>query len=349
MKPRNLICLLPLAALVTGCATGFQKETAASKADEPRYVLAIHGGSGANPDMSPELLREYREALAEALRAGYARLQAGGSSLDAVEAAVVVLEDSPLFNAGRGAVFTHEGRNELDASIMFGQGLDAGAVAGVTTVKNPIRAARAVMEQSPHVLMAGPGAEKFAQASGVEIVEPEYFWTQRRWDALQRAIEREQTNDTSSLPSEIQESRSGTVGAVALDRHGNLAAATSTGGMVNKRHGRIGDSPIIGAGTYADNRTVAVSCTGWGEKFIRTAVAHNISALIAYRGLSVGEAASRALADVEEIGGHGGLIALDRHGHLAMPFTTRGMYRGAVRSDGRIEVFIQHEEPWSPE
>ncbi len=296
------------------------------------FGMVVHGGAGTitKGDMTRAEEAAYRRKITEALEAGYAILSADGSALDAVEATLVILEDSPLFNAGKGAVFTAEGRNELDASIMDGATLEAGAVAAVRGVKNPILLARRVMEASPHVLLAGEGAEQFAREQGLELVPEDYFFTQRRWDALQRAKERE------SEPAE-----GGTVGAAALDRAGNLAAGTSTGGRTNKAWGRIGDSPIIGAGTYADNQTCAVSGTGHGEYFIRGAVAYDIGALMAYRGLSLQEAAHQVVMEkLVALGGTGGVVAIDGDGNIAMPFNTEGMYRGYVDELGRTTVMI---------
>jgi beta-aspartyl-peptidase (threonine type) len=312
-----------------------------------KVVLAIHGGAGviARARMTGAEETEYRAALERALRAGAAALNQGGASLDAVEAAIKVMEDSPLFNAGKGAVFTHEGRNELDASIMEGAEKRAGAVAGLTRIKNPIAAARAVMEHSPHVLLIGDGADRFAISQKLEEVNPVYFWTPHRWKALQEALQREGRERTSAAPTPAGERASerpfGTVGAVALDRRGTLAAGTSTGGMTNKRHGRVGDSPVIGAGTYADNATCAVSATGHGEMFIRHAVAHEISALMKYAGRTVQEAAREALDRLpREEGGVGGVIALDASGNVALEFDTEGMYRGTITENGTIAIAI---------
>jgi beta-aspartyl-peptidase (threonine type) len=311
-----------------------------------RYVMVIHGGAGTieRTSMRPDREKEYKEILTTALKAGYSMLQQGSDALSAVEKTINVLEDSPLFNAGKGAVFTHEGKNELDAAIMDGKNLQAGAVAGVTTIRNPISAARAVMEKSAHVLLAGDGAEEFAREAGLLIVDPSYFYTKERWDALQKAIKEDSlaslNKNKSTLGGEQKGSKFGTVGCVALDKDNNLAAGTSTGGMTNKKYGRIGDSPIIGAGTYANNETVAVSCTGWGEFYMKNVVAYDIAALMAYKNLSVSDAAKTALAKVAKSGGSGGLIALDKEGNIAMPFNTSGMYRGAITEDGRIEVEI---------
>jgi beta-aspartyl-peptidase (threonine type) len=295
-------------------------------------MLVMHGGAGTitRQTMTPELEKQYREAIETALRTGHAILAKGGTSLDAVEASVRVLEDNPLFNAGKGAVFTHEGRNELDASIMEGKTMKAGAVAGVTIIRNPITAARAVMEKSKHVMMAGKGAELFATSVGIEIVDPSYFWTERRWKALQKEL----LEEGSQKPM-------GTVGAVALDNAGNLAAATSTGGTTNKKYGRVGDSPIIGAGTYADNESVAVSCTGTGEFFIRWTVAHDIAALYKYKGMTVKQAGDEVIhKKLEPVGGDGGAIVLDAKGNFSMPFNTEGMYRGWIGADGVPHVSI---------
>ncbi|WP_421942603.1 isoaspartyl peptidase/L-asparaginase family protein [Pedobacter sp.] len=319
-------------------------------AQQKKYVMVIHGGAGTilKKNMTPEKEAIYIKVLTEALQAGYAKIKDGKTSLDAVEATIHVLENDPHFNAGKGAVFTHDGRNELDAAIMDGKTLMAGAVAGVTTVKNPISAARAVMEKSEHVMMVGAGADLFAKDAGLEIVDPKYFWTKERWDGLQQAIKEDSTKavlDHGSKKSELLGSKNhdykfGTVGCVALDKAGNLAAGTSTGGMTNKKYGRVGDAPIIGSGTYCNNETAGVSCTGWGEFYIRNVVAKTISDLMEYKGLSVSAASKIAIEKVGKMGGDGGLIALDRKGNMAMPFNTEGMYRGAITADGKIEVSI---------
>lgn len=315
-----------------------------------KYVMVIHGGAGTilKSSMTEEKEKAYRAALTKALQQGYSVIQSGKPSLDAVEAAIHVLEDSPLFNAGKGAVFTHDGRNEMDASIMNGETLEAGAVAGVTTIRNPISAARAVMEKSEHVMMVGQGAEKFAKEAGLTLVDPSYFRTEERWKGLQKAIEEDSTKSVldhgnrkaALMGIKNRDNKFGTVGAVALDKKGNLAAGTSTGGMTNKKYGRVGDAPIIGAGTYANNATAGISCTGWGEFYIRSVVAHDISALMEYKGLSVSEAAKLVMDKVGKLGGDGGVIALDRKGNVATPFNTEGMYRGMVTEDGKITVEI---------
>ena len=291
-------------------------------------AIVVHGGAGTilKKNMSDEKEKRYKSKLEEAIRTGYQVLQNGGTSLDAVEQTIMILEDSPLFNAGKGAVFTHDKRNELDASIMEGSNLKAGAVAGVTHIKNPIRAARAVMEKSEHVLLAREGAEQFALLQKLDTVSPTYFFTEKRARSLERAI---------------KEEKFGTVGCVALDQNGNIAAGTSTGGMTNKRWGRIGDSPIIGAGTYANNKTCGVSSTGWGEYFIRGVVAHDISAMMEYGGKSLKESANHVIHHkLTELGGSGGIIALDQKGNMVMEFNTEGMYRGYCNSEGiKIEIF----------
>lgn len=313
-------------------------------------TLVIHGGAGTinRGDMTPELEAEHRKVLEASLRSGYKLLAEGRSAVDAVEAAIRTLEDSPLFNAGKGAVFTHNGTNELDAAIMDGGTLKAGAVAGVTIVRNPISAARAVMERSPHVMLAGRGAELFATAQGLEIVDPSYFWTERRWKQLQKALTEAGASKSGSggvHEPAAADRKYGTVGAVALDREGHLAAGTSTGGMTDKRYGRIGDSPVIGAGTYASDRSCAVSATGHGEFFIRYTVARDIAARVEFKGDGVGKAASEVVMGVlEEAGGKGGVIALDRQGNFAMPFNTTGMYRGVIGPDGLPHTWIYANE-----
>jgi beta-aspartyl-peptidase (threonine type) len=317
-----------------------------------RIGFVIHGGAGVirRGSLSPEREAEYRRKLEEAVLAGYRVLQQGGKSLDAVETAIRVLEDSPLFNAGKGAVFTNDGKNELDAAVMDGKTLGAGTVAGLHRVKNPITLARRVMEKSPHVMMIGDGAEKFAAEQGIELVDPKYFWTQERWDSLQRVLEQERKRQeaekagkkTSFLVDYAREpvNKFGTVGAVALDREGNLAAGTSTGGMTNKKYGRVGDVPVIGAGTYANNQTCAVSATGWGEFFIRVGVARDISALMEYRGMPLQEAADTVLKKVQTLGGDGGVIAIDRQGNIGISFNSEGMYRAYINRDGKPVVEI---------
>ena len=321
MKTAKLLWLLLLLPIFAGLM-------AAQPSEKPRWSLAIHGGAGTIPKDIPEAQKEqYLKGLRAALEAGRQVLSSGGTSLDAVEKVVRILEDDPLFNAGKGAVFTNAGTHELDAAIMDGRDLSCGSVAGLKTVKNPISLARLVMEKSPHVFMVGDGAEKFADAMKVERVDQKYFFTQKRYDDWQRKLKEEAEKDKD------------TVGAVALDVHGNLAAATSTGGMTNKRFGRLGDVPVIGAGTYANNRTAAISATGWGEKFIRHTVAHDISALIEYKGLTLQQAADEVIhrkLDKDD----GGVIAVGRDGSIALVFNSDGMYRGAADSNGRFDVAI---------
>lgn len=297
------------------------------------WALAIHGGAGViEKDISDEEREGYYDALREALALGRELLAAGEASVDVVEQVVARLEDLPQFNAGKGAVFTNAGTNELDAAIMDGRNLNCGAISGVTTVKNPVHLARRVMDDSKHIFFVGDGAEAFADQMGVERVESDYYFVQRRWDSLQKALAKERDGDD----------KHGTVGAVALDRHGDLAAATSTGGMTNKRFGRVGDVPVIGAGTYANNATVAISCTGHGEEFIKHNVAHDVSARIAYKGLSVAEAAREVIqGELEE--GDGGLIAVGRDGSVVLEFNSPGMFRGAADASGRFEVGIWEE------
>lgn len=313
---------------------------------QKKYVMVIHGGAGTitKENMTPEKEKAYREKLTEALKAGYAEIEKGKSSIEAVSAAIVVMEDSPLFNAGKGAVFTADGKNEMDASIMFGKDKSAGAVAGVHIIKNPIKAAIAVMQKSEHVMLAGTGAETFAKEQGLEIVDPKYFWTKDRWDGLQKAkqkeLEKNKKTSQNTLPDSYSiDQKFGTVGAIALDKEGNITAGTSTGGMTNKKFGRIGDSPIIGAGTYA-NSQVGISGTGWGEFFIRSTAAKTVAAKMEYQNKDVKTAAQETIDEIGKMGGDGGLIALDKNGNIAMPFNTAGMYRGAVTENGDIEIEI---------
>ena len=337
---KHLLLILAIAGLPIAAA--------AQTPPAPKIMFVMHGGAGTitRGSMSPEMEKDYRETMEKALRAGHAVLARGGVSLDAVEAGIRILEDSPLFNAGKGAVFTHDGKNEMDAAIMDGHGLRAGSVAGVTIIKNPILAARAVMDKSPHVMMAGKGAELFATKMGLEIVDPSYFWTERRWKSLQQELMKEQEK-LSTPHAEIRgknDTHYGTVGAVALDARGDLAAGTSTGGTTNKQYGRIGDAPIIGAGTYADNGSVAVSCTGAGEFFIRWTVAHDIAALVKYKGMTVEQAGNEVIhKKLEPVHGEGGAIILDGKGNFALPFNSEGMYRGWIGADGVPHVLIYKE------
>lgn len=316
-------------------------------------AIAIHGGAGTilKENLSPELERQYHAKLKEALQAGYKRLRAGDSALDAVQAAIVIMEDSPLFNAGKGAVFTHDGHNEMDASIMRGNDLNAGAVAGVTKVKNPITAAAAVLEKSKHVMLSGKGADEFAKTVGLELADATYFHTERRWQQLQTILkeqpEKSVLSEDKSDPSAgvfPDDKKFGTVGAVALDKYGNLAAGTSTGGMTNKKYGRIGDSPVIGAGTYADNKACAISATGHGEYFIRAAVAHDICARVLYQKLTLKDAADTVIKDkLVKMGGEGGIVGLSPGGDVVFSFNSKGMYRGAINTKGEVVTAIYQD------
>jgi beta-aspartyl-peptidase (threonine type) len=296
------------------------------------WAIVIHGGAGVitREKMTPEMDKKYREALTEALSTGRKILTDGGTALEAVESTIRVMEDNPLFNAGKGAVFTHDGKNELDAAIMDGSNLAAGSVAGVTDIKNPITAARYVMTKSEHVMLTGAGASQFAKEQGLEIVPPSYFYTERRFNELQEILKKE---------------KYGTVGCCALDKKGNLAAGTSTGGMSNKKYNRVGDAPIIGAGTYANNATCAISGTGHGEFFIRWTVAHDISALMEYKGLALREASELVVNDkLVKAGGSGGVVCVDNKGNISMPFNSEGMFRGFSTADGKDGVYIYKDE-----
>lgn len=314
------------------------------------FAIVIHGGAGTilKKNMTPEKEEAYKAVLEKAIKTGYDILNNGGSSLDAVEKTINIMEDSPLFNAGKGAVFTNAETNELDASIMDGKTLNAGASAGTTVVKNPINLARKIMENSPHVMMAGKGAETFAIQQGVMIVNPDYFKTEKRLKSLQRVKERDakkveldHDDKQAFYDPDIKDSKFGTVGCVALDKNGNIAAGTSTGGMTNKRWGRVGDAPIIGAGTYANNNTCGVSSTGWGEYFIRAMVAYDISALYDYKGLTLKEASNEVIQKkVPELGGNGGIIAIDKLGNIVMDFNTAGMYRASMNDKGELYIGI---------
>ncbi len=337
--------ILPLSLLFFSC-NNERKPQSIAKAklgatDGAEYAMVIHGGAGTikKENMSDDMYQQYYNALDTALSIGEKILKEGGSSLDAIEKTIHFMEDSPLFNSGKGAVFTNAGTNELDASIMDGANRNAGAVGGITNVKHPISAARAVMEKSEHVMMVGEGAEKFAKANGLEIVDPEYFKTERRWNSLQKILAKE---ESTGHVSDFKDSKYGTVGAVALDKAGNIAAGTSTGGMTNKKYNRIGDSPIIGAGTFADNLTCGVSCTGHGEFFIRYAVAYDVAARMEYKLESVQEAAEFIVNEkLVKAEGSGGLIALDAKGNVSMPFNTPGMYRGYIKPNEKVIAMYQ--------
>ena len=322
---------------------------------QPRWALVCHGGAGliSRDQLTPEQDAAYRDALGGAANAGAAVLRAGGSAMDAVEAAILRLEDDPLFNAGRGAAFTAEGRIELDASIMDGATLAAGAVAGLSTTRHPISAARAVIEGSDHVLLGGEGADAFARSQGLEQVDPSYFVTEARWKSLERTLARlglpipprPQVQEDARAELAHDEGKRGTVGCVALDAHGHVAAGTSTGGTTGKRWGRVGDSPIIGAGTYAADGACAVSCTGAGEYFIRLGVAHRICALVEYAGLSLQAAVDRVVrGDLEALGGEGGVIAVGPDGSMAWSYNTQGMYRARVAEGAPLTIGIYKDE-----
>jgi beta-aspartyl-peptidase (threonine type) len=331
LKLLALLCLTLAAAPVRG-------------GEPPPLAIAIHGGAGViePAKMTPESEASYRAGLGAALDAGYAVLERGGSSLDAVAAAVRIMEDDPQFNAGRGAVLNHDGDAELDAAIMDGHGPRAGAVADVRHVKNPIELARLVMEDGRHVLLVGAGAEEFALEHGVVLVSRDYFRTEKRAQELEEALRAERARHKPG------EHGGGTVGAVALDRAGNLAAATSTGGLTNKHPGRVGDSPLIGAGTYANNESCAVSGTGEGEFFIRQVIAHDICALVQYRHLPLAQAVQEVIQKLQRHGGEGGVIAIDRSGALAMDFNSVGMFRGARDSHGRREIAMYRDAGSAP-
>ena len=324
--------LLPLALLALAMIT----ESASPVA------IVIHGGAGRmnKAKLTPARQKEYHTTLEASLRAGHAILKKSGSSLDAVQAAIIVMEDSPLFNAGKGAVFTSEGRNELDASLMDGRTLEAGAVGGVTTLKNPILAARAVMDHTPHVLLTNQGAEAFAKNMRLVLVKPNYFYTDHRWRQLQEWKKKKAESNNTFLDGKHAD-YFGTVGCVALDAKGNIAAGTSTGGLTGKQFGRIGDSPIIGAGTYANNKTCGISCTGHGEYFIRYAVAHDISAHMEYKNSTLAEAARDIVQiKLKKAKGSGGIIGLDTKGNIVMEFNTPAMNRGSIDKNGKLTTGI---------
>ncbi len=305
---------------------------------QPNYAIVIHGGAGvmSKSHMNGEQQKEYKNKLAEALELGEKMLMSGATSTNVVAEVIRVLENSPLFNAGIGAVFTSEGKNELDASIMEGKTLNAGAVAGVRDIKNPVIAAREVMNHSEHVLLSGKGASEFARKQGLEMVKNKYFYTKARYESL-RQLQKQERQRT-------EKDNTGTVGCVVLDKYGNLCAGTSTGGMTNKKYGRIGDTPIIGAGTYASNKTCAVSCTGHGEYYIRLGFARDISALMEYKNMPVAEACREEIRKLTELGGTGGVIAVDSNGNIAMEFNTSGMFRGFANSSGQKEIAIFKNE-----
>tara|TARA_Y100000034_G_scaffold105927_1_gene134190 strand:+ start:547667 stop:548710 length:1044 start_codon:yes stop_codon:yes gene_type:complete len=346
---RKFIVFAFASLVIFACQQGPEKQEAIP-ANE--FAIIIHGGAGTilKKNMTPEKEAAYNAKLEEAIKVGYEILKNGGTSGDAVIKTIQVMEESPLFNAGKGAVFTNAGTNELDASFMDGKTLNAGAIAGVKDIKSPIEAARKVMTDSEHVMLSGEGASTFAKEKGLEIVDPSYFYTERRFKSLERIRDREKTEldhdeKTSYFyDSDIKNAKFGTVGCVALDKDGNISAGTSTGGMTNKRWGRIGDAPIIGSGTYANNNTCGVSSTGWGEYFIRSQVAYDISAQMEYAGKSLKEATTDVIQNkLTKLGGTGGVVALDKNGNMSFEFNTAGMYRASMDDKGNLVVKIYKE------
>ncbi|WP_431166095.1 isoaspartyl peptidase/L-asparaginase family protein [Tenacibaculum halocynthiae] len=349
---KQITTILLLLLFLSSCKNDKKQKTKNTKdIKQNEFAIIIHGGAGTilKKNMTPEKEKAYQQKLEEAIKAGYSILKKGGSSTKAVEASIHIMENSPLFNAGKGAVFTNAETNEMDASIMEGKTLNAGAVAGVKTVKNPISAAIQVMNNSNHVLLSGIGADNFAKEKGLEIMDPSYFYTEKRFKSLQRIKDKEKTqldHDEKSTfyDTDIKDSKFGTVGCVALDKKGNITAGTSTGGMTNKRWNRIGDSPIIGAGTYANNATCGVSSTGWGEYFIRGVVAHDIAAQMEYKNVSLKEATNDVIQNkLTNLGGTGGIIALDKNGNMSFEFNTAGMYRASMNDKGELIVKIYKE------
>ncbi|WP_147678244.1 isoaspartyl peptidase/L-asparaginase family protein [Algibacter pacificus] len=347
---KKIVSVILIMLLVMSCKNPTEKKIKnTAKANE--FAIVIHGGAGTilKKNMSPEKEKAYQEKLTEAITVGHNILKNGGTSVDAVIKTIQVMEESPLFNAGKGAVFTHDETNELDASIMTGNDLNAGAVAGVSNVKSPIALAKEVMLHSPHVLLSGQGASVFAKEQGLEMVDPSYFYTEKRFESLQKIkkkmkAELDHNTTTAFYDPDIKDAKFGTVGCVALDKTGNITAGTSTGGMTNKRWNRIGDSPIIGAGTYANNETCGVSSTGWGEYFIRGVVAYDISAMMAYKGVSLKEATTEVIQNkLKKLGGTGGVVAIDKYGNMVYEFNTAGMYRASMNDKGVLDVKIYKE------
>ena len=345
---KNLLTLA-IFFMISSCNSVDEKKSKESlSSNTEKFGIVIHGGAGTilKENMTDSLELAYKEVLEKAIKTGYDILKNGGTSLEAISKTINIMEDSPLFNAGKGAVFAHDETNQLDASVMIGNTMEAGAIAGVTRIKNPIDLAIKVMTNSPHVMLSGKGAEDFAVEQGFELVDPSYFYTENRYKSLQKVKEEEKTKlekegKSGYLTPAQKYSKFGTVGCVALDKQGNLAAGTSTGGMTNKKWNRIGDAPIIGAGTYANNATCAVSSTGWGEFFIRAVVAHDISALMEYKGLTLKEAAYEVIQKkVPALGGDGGIIAIDNEGNMVMEFNTAGMYRASMNAKGDLTIGI---------
>jgi beta-aspartyl-peptidase (threonine type) len=351
---KTILPLFTLFILFFGCnnkSTNLPEEVN-TKLQQNEFAIIIHGGAGTilKENMSDQLEAEYRAKLEEAVKVGYTILKNGGTSQNAVLKTIQIMEESPLFNAGKGAVFTNEGTNELDASFMDGKTLNAGAVAGVKNVKSPIELAIKIMTDSEHVMLSGEGASIFAKEKGLEIVDPSYFYTEKRFKSLQRIKDREKTEldhddkKAAFYDADIKNSKFGTVGCVALDKEGNIAAGTSTGGMTNKRWGRIGDAPIIGSGTYANNKTCGVSSTGWGEYFIRSQVAYDISAQMEYQQKTLKEATTDVIQNkLTKLGGTGGVVALDKNGNMSFEFNTAGMYRASMNDKGDLIIKIYKE------
>lgn len=350
---KKLFVLFIASFLIVGCVVNVDKKSAKNNTEKVNdFAIIIHGGAGTilKKNMNDEKEATYKAKLTEAIKVGHTILKNGGTSQEAVMKTIQVMEESPLFNAGKGAVFTHEETNELDASFMDGKTLNAGAVAGVTDVKSPIELAIKVMTDSDHVMLSGKGASIFAKEKGLEIVDPSYFYTERRFKSLQRIKDREKTEldhddkKAAFYDADIKNAKFGTVGCVALDKNGNIAAGTSTGGMTNKRWGRIGDAPIIGSGTYANNKTCGVSSTGWGEYFIRSQVAYDISAQMEYQQKSLKEATIDVIQNkLTKLGGTGGVVALDKNGNMSFEFNTAGMYRASMNDKGELVVKIYKE------
>ncbi|MFT7899965.1 isoaspartyl peptidase/L-asparaginase [Tenacibaculum ascidiaceicola] len=349
---KNIYFFLLLLLILSACNSPKTTSNKQKNTSVNEFAIIIHGGAGTilKKNMTPEKETAYKTKLEEAIKTGYEILKNGGSSGDAVVKTIQVMEESPLFNAGKGAVFTHEETNELDASFMDGKTLNAGAVAGVKDIKSPIEAARTVMTNSDHVMLSGIGASQFAKEQGLEIVDPSYFYTENRFKSLQRIKDKEKIaldhNDKEAAfyDADIKNSKFGTVGCVALDKEGNISAGTSTGGMTNKRWGRIGDSPIIGSGTYANNKTCGVSSTGWGEYFIRSQVAYDISAQMEYQQKSLKEATKDVIQNkLTKLGGTGGVVALDKNGNMSFEFNTAGMYRASMNDKGDLIIKIYND------
>lgn len=349
---KNLAFTLLSFLVLIGCTPNGKESKNEQSQKVNDFAIIIHGGAGTilKKNMTDEKEAAYKAKLEEAIKVGHTILKNGGTSQEAVIKTIQVMEESPLFNAGKGAVFTNAGTNELDASFMDGKTLNAGAVAGVKDVKSPIELAVKVMTDSEHVMLSGEGASTFAKEKGLEIVDPSYFYTERRFKSLQRIIDREKTqldhDDKTAVfyDSDIKNAKFGTVGCVALDKNGNIAAGTSTGGMTNKRWGRIGDAPIIGSGTYANNNTCGVSSTGWGEYFIRSQVAYDISAQMEYLQKSLKEATTDVIQNkLTKLGGTGGVVALDKNGNMSFEFNTAGMYRASMNDKGDLVIKIYND------